>query len=144
MQLRKMILFIASGLFLIGLAACGSSDATSIGGPCTYQDYAGSARIVSNATLTQLDPACSNPSNAAKIVFDFTPDDPTAPDRYLFPAYSDNGNYYIIDASCVASSGLTIDSIHTATRREETHGSCPPFYIAVPDIDLSQCAPVCN
>jgi hypothetical protein len=118
----------------------GSEDPPIIGGPCNYLDIQGTASIVSMGVPAPDDNNCNH---AVEVIFDFTPDDPSAADDYLLPNWSDKGQHLTVGdgknppKEWVLGQGLTPGTEHRCVRSEITDGACTPVVFSFPDIDFS-------
>jgi hypothetical protein len=131
---------IAASVFIFG---CGASKMSEIeGGPCTYSETAGQAKIVSLNAAAPGSLSCKN--NPIEVIFDFTPDDPlkanieTDKNRHLTAGEGFNlPKYYVI------GKGVTVGSTHRCIRGNITSGTCTPVGFIFPDIDLSDYGAYC-
>ncbi|MEW6412724.1 MAG: hypothetical protein AB1483_09665 [Candidatus Zixiibacteriota bacterium] len=140
-----------SKVALMGLAvltvviACSDEETTD--GPCRYVEYPGTATIV---YIVDDSAGASICSNAVIVLFDFLPDDPTAPDRYLYPTYADTGRQLLVGTgypppeNWVAGEGLTAGSEHRCVRSEIISGMCTPVVFTFSDIDYSSWTDSCQ
>lgn len=126
MRIDSYTLFIC--LVIIIMPGCSNNDHVP-GGPCTYIEYPGTAEIISN------DP---------EVRFNFTPDDSTAPSRYLFPNFPDTNHVLWVGAGTdrpspewIVDQGLLPGSIHRCIRTEMTFGTCAPYGYEFPDLDYT-------
>jgi hypothetical protein len=135
---------VAALVLSVLLAGC---EPETIGGPCPYADYPGTATIRSVVPDTLTDRKCEN---AVFITFDFSPDDSTAVDRYRFPAWPDTGRTFdifgmkSIPAGWADKEGLTVGSEHRSTRKEIRTGPCTPLIFDFPEIDYSDWIDYCD
>jgi hypothetical protein len=142
--MRRSIPLMAASLLL---ASC-TED--SPGGPCEYAGYPGTATIVSVTPDISAGRPCSSSVN---IVYDFTPDDPDARDRYLFPARPDTGRIFRVGTSVLDDSpplqwtereGLTAGSEHPCIRLEIVKGTCNPVVFEFTGLDDSDIYDYCD
>jgi hypothetical protein len=140
MQRWSAILLAATALAFIGACNGDSDSLPVVVDECEYVDIPGTATIVN---VREPDPGASNCRNAGEIVFRFTPDDPTAPERYLIPDWPDTGQILTVGngmnppRSWVQDRGLRKGTIHRAVRREITRGTCTPVIFEFPDVDMT-------
>jgi hypothetical protein len=136
-----------SPAFLFLLSACCASIACGskiggkwIGGACEYQ------RIYGRATITDVrdaDPDASNCRGGVEVVFTFSPDDPSAPERYRFADHPDTGQYLRVGAGMnpprdwALGNGLVKGAVHRCVRSEVVKGACTPVVFTFPDIDMA-------
>jgi len=117
------------------------------GGSCEYIEYPGSALIISIVQDTRQTRLCEN---GVVITFDFVPADPSAPDRYLMPTWSDINRVLLVGDGAspplnwAASQGLVVGSEHECVRREIICGSCMPVIFNFPNIDYSHWPDSCD
>jgi len=110
-----------------------------IGGPCTYVDIPGIAKIVSVEKAPSTEYNCAD---AAKVIFDFVPNDPAAIDHYRHPSWKDTGNSFTLSGGMnppktwAMERGLTVGSVHACVRSESTGGTCTPVTFSFPEINL--------
>jgi hypothetical protein len=110
------------------------------GGPCKYMKYPGVARII------KIEQAPMNERNSTnhpkRIKFVFTPDDPSAPEKYSFTEWSDSCQYLKINAGSnpsvnwIKKNDIKPGNIYKCTRCEEIKGTCTPVIFEFPDLDL--------
>ena len=113
------------------------STPARVGGPCTYTDIPGTAKIVS------VKPAPADGYNCGKnaeVTFDFSPSDPAAASSYRIPNMKDTGRHYTVGGGMnppkawVDEQGLTEGSQQSCIRSEETAGTCTPVIFSFPKI----------
>ena len=117
------------------------------GESCEYVEYPGSAFVTSVVQDTRETRLCEN---GVVITFDFVPDDPSAPDKYLIPTWLDINRVFIVGGgaspplSWAASQGLIAGSEHECVRREIICGSCTPVIFKFPAVNYSHWADSCD
>lgn len=118
-------------------ASCKPASSPPVGGPCTYVDIPGTAKIVS---VTEAPSKEYNCMSAVKVTFDFVPNDPAAANHYRYPSWKDTGNHFTLGAGMnppktwALEQGLTEGSQHACVRSESTGGSCTPVTFSFPQI----------
>jgi hypothetical protein len=120
---------------------------SAIGGNCEYIEYYGTATITSIDSSTHY----SYCQDAVTVLFDFTPDDPTASSRYMFTNYPDTSRRLKVGQGMdpprawVENEGITAGSTFRCVRREEYQGTCTPYMHQILDLQsswLDFCEPV--
>ena len=114
--------------------------ATGCGGPCFYQKTAGTARITA---IQAHSGGGSCPNDGVEVLFDFTPGAASKTDLATTGTRLLVGEGLEPARSWVEASGLTVGSVHPATRSDETYGSCSPEAIILDDIDYRVGANAC-
>ncbi len=109
-----------------------------IGGPCSYNEFSGTAIITS---VSPAPPESYSCNNGVVVEYDFIPDDPNAPNNYSFPNWSDSSRNLKVggglnpSASWALSQGLTVGSLHPCKRMEIYEGTCTPVIFELLDVD---------
>jgi hypothetical protein len=112
--------------------ACVHNDDQLIGGPCRYGAIAGSA------VITSVREAEDSPD--VQILFDFTPEDPSAPQRYRFPTWGDQGKSLTVQGGLKPSGGWALrhkvlpGAVFRCVRQEIVSGTCQPVIFEFPDL----------
>lgn len=128
------------------VAACGAAPLKKVGGPCTYN------KIPGIITITSIEKAPEDESNckdAVKVMFTFTPTDPTAQKNYAAPGWSDEGQIFTVGGGTnpnrewVERKGITAGQNYGATRNEIRSGTCTPVIFEFTSIDTSDYATSC-
>ncbi|MDD5093552.1 MAG: serpin family protein [Dehalococcoidia bacterium] len=110
-----------------------------VGGPCKYTDIPGTARITS---IKDADPNSANCNDAVEVIFDFTPDSPSAIDTYSFPNWKDTNQSLTFGGGMnpsrewVEKQGLKEGSELACIRSEITEGTCTPVIFSFPTINF--------
>ncbi|MDF1544558.1 MAG: hypothetical protein P1R58_05590 [bacterium] len=118
----------------------------TLGGPCDYRDFPGTARVISISTAPSGSGSCVD---GVMVEFDFVPDDPSAPLFYYYPGWPDNGQFLTVgdgkhpNADWALLQGLTVDSVHPCLRREIIQGTCTPVLFEFLDVDYSSYTSYC-
>jgi len=103
-----------------------------------YRVTSGWAVIVG---IHQPGPLAYSEPDGVEVVFDFTPDDPTAPTTYRFPEVPDQGQHLTVGSGAnpsrtwVEEHGLLPGSRHRCQRRELGTGVGPPVLFEFPGLD---------
>lgn len=127
-------------LWVMAGGPMGKDNQMLTGGACTYKEVKGQAKITK---IMAANPAGYNCKDGVEVYFSFTPDDPAAVKRYLFPGKSDQGQRLTVGAgmnppkSWVDSKGLTVGSAHRCIRKELIQGTCTPVLFEFPEIDFT-------
>ena len=139
-------------LFFLLSACCASFAWASvfggqrIGGACEYR------RIYGRATITDVrdaDTKANNCKDAVAVVFTFSPDEPSAPEHYLFADHPDSEQYLLVGAGMnppriwARRKGLVKGAVHRCIRSEVLKGACTPVIFTFPDIDMQGWAKTC-
>jgi len=117
-------------------------------GPCgEYVPTPGTAKIVQVIDAPPEEYGCHD---AVSIVFDFTPTDPSAPEKYLQPYWSDSGNHLTVGGGenpprqWALDQGIAVGAEFPCVRKDETTpGPCTPVIFVFPTIDYSSWATYC-
>jgi len=114
-------------------------------GACHYESIPGTATILSVEPASEGSYACIDPVD---VVFVFMPDDPSAPEDYLFPQYADTsyltvGAGMLPPAEWVTIQNIIVGDQYECERKEDHGGSCPPVVFDVTGIDFSDWADYC-
>jgi hypothetical protein len=125
------------GAAILGAALLSSCTTEGVGRCGTYETTPGTGHV----TAVEAAPAGENscPNDPVKITFDFTPDDPA------LTAFAATGRTVTIGdgknppSAAVAACGLTVASDHTAVRKDERGGSCPPVIFELTDLGGAEC-----
>jgi hypothetical protein len=124
----------------LAVAIC--SEATAgrlLGGPCKYKAISGIA------TITDVNSAPAdgyNCQDAVEVIFNFSPDDPSAIANYRFKKYPDADQRFTLGAGLNPPGqwsqrvGLVSGSSHRCIRNEIISGSCVPVHYVFPDLDI--------
>jgi hypothetical protein len=121
-------------------AAGGNGGATTekrVGGLCEYETIDGYATVreVSHAPADAY-----NCRDAVEVIYTFTPDDPSAIDRYRFTDFADAHLRFTLGAGMnpprqwAHRMGLIPGSRHRCIRKEIVRGTCKPVKHVFPDI----------
>lgn len=140
----RILSVMVSVVLIIG---CGEDDVSGPdGGSCNYTEILGVAVITS---IQEPDSGSYNCMNGVKVLFDFTPGDPTAPQRYRFSEWPDTGQSLTVGAGAnpaiewVTSKNITAGNRYRCFRREITTGTCTPVLFEFKTIDFSDWADYC-
>ena len=130
-------------LFTVVLSC--DEDSPMPGGPCSYNDFPGTG-LIREIIADTLNETCSN---EMIVYFDFTPDDPNAPDYYRFPNFPDTSQIFHLlgyrpPASWLEAQGLGVDSVFSCVRREIIFGTCSPYAFEFRGIDGSDWREYCE
>jgi hypothetical protein len=121
-----------SRVLAVGLVAMPGLLSTGCQGfGCAYRDTPGTARITSNDAGSG---ACTSP---VVVLFDFTPNDPSKASLAVTGVRVQVGEGVDPSRAWVDASGLSVGSVHPATRSDETHGSCSPREINLDGVDYT-------
>ncbi len=110
------------------------------GGPCSYIEIPGTAKIVA---IKEADPDAYNCKNAVVVLFNFTPDDPSAVDRYRIHYMPDTNIELKASAGInpsrkmVEKKNIKVGQIYRSVRCEITKGTCTPLSFYIPELDFS-------
>ena len=139
-----MVQIFAVVLLLIIATGCNNSE--HIGGPCSYTGFQGSAIITSIETA---DSSLNNCRDAVEVLFDFTPDDNTAPNRYKFPTWPDTSQHLTggdgknPSLDWVVAKEIVVGKVYRCSRQEIKKGTCVPVIFTIEGIDFSDWAAYC-
>ena len=142
MKLTVVILVVSA---LLG--GCGSSDDDPIGQDCRYVEVPGVAVIVAVDDAPETAYNCTN--DPVEVLFDFTPDDPDAPQFYQYPEVPDTDRQLTVGAGMnparewVEAKGLTVGSEHACRRQELVEGACTPVLFELVDQGYGDWADSC-
>ena len=109
-----------------------------VGGPCTYAEIRGTAKIISVKAAPSDGYNCGK--NAVQVIFDFVPSDPSAVSSYRLPNWKDTGQHFTVGGGMnppkawVDEQGLVEGSQQECIRAEETKGTCTPVIFSFPKI----------
>jgi hypothetical protein len=111
------------------------------GGPCTYDDVAGAATVLTITEAPSTEYNCT--TNPKKITFSFSPTDASKAKA------SDASQAYMVGAganppeSCLVPNGIAVSMIIDAKRRDIAKGTCTPtiyeLTLPQPDLCLDDC-----
>lgn len=118
---------------VLGSLCCVVLAGSGCGGPCEYRRTTGTARV----TAIQSSAGGNACSNGVNVLFDFTPSDATQTELAATNVEILVGDGKSPPRSWVESSGLTVGSVHPATRSDMTSGSCSPMIISLDDVDYA-------
>lgn len=133
-------------LLIVVLGCRNGQDPERVGGPCSYIDVPGVAKITSIETAGT---GLNNCRNAVEVLFDFVPDDPTAPQRYRVPTWPDAGRHLIVgdgknpSLEWVTAREISVGKEYPCLRQEITSGTCTPVVFDVVGIDFTAWADYC-
>lgn len=135
--------FLITLLFLV----LGCEDPDRSEGPCPHIDIPGTAKIISIETA---DPSAYNCRNAVEVLFNFVPDDPTAPQRYRFPDWPDTRRHLMVGAGMnpalewVTAEDISVGKEYHCLRIEcLPDPCCAPVGFDILEIDFSDWADYC-
>ena len=114
-------------------------------GACHYESIPGTAIIFSIKPGLESSNSCIDP---VEVLFVFSPDDPSAPEDYLFPQYADTsyltvGAGMLPPAEWVTLQNIIVGNQYECERMEDHGGSCPPVIFELSGIDFSDWPDYC-
>jgi hypothetical protein len=132
---------------ILAVLACDENTIPMPGGPCEYVNIPG---VVVITSIEQADTTGNNCRDSVEILFNFVPDDSTAPERYRFPNFPDT-NQSIADviganppAGWAAVHGISVGNEYRCLRQEITKGTCAPYGFDITEIDFSDWRDYCD
>ena len=128
-------------VFSISMLSCNEERI----GACHYESIPGTATILSVDPASESSYACIDPVD---VIFVFTPDDPSAPEEYLFPQYPDTSNLTVgagmlPPMEWVIIQNIVVGNQYDCERMEDHGGACPPVVFELSGIDFSHWADYC-
>jgi len=120
---------------ICGCAASAKPGRLVVGGPCSYRDIPGWARIVSIEESSKDANSC--PNNPVVVRFDFIPADPSLEAKQAEDLTLTVGAGMNPARSYMAAKGIVKGRTYCCVRREITNGTCTPVLYTFPKIDLS-------
>jgi len=133
---------------VLALAACSGDDNGLVieGGPCDYNEIAGTATIVA---VQDADPTANNCKNPVEVVFDFEPAPPVTPDDYAYPSLPDTERRLTVgdgknpSVEWVQQQGLVEGVQFGASRWEIASGACTPVLFFLQGVDYESYKDTC-
>ena len=133
------ILIIAVSMIFI---SCGrNSKSDKPGGNCEYNQFEGSAKIISIKDAPKSDYNC--PENPKLVIFEFTPANLSDRSKYSFKNFSDNSVQMKINDGAnpslawIKKNKIEAGKKYRCVRTELTKGTCTPVIFEFPDLDLA-------
>lgn len=147
MSMRTGLLIALASVLV--LAACNGDGGDGLvieGGPCDYDEIAGTATITA---LQDADPTANNCRNPIEVLFDFEPAPPVTPESYSFPSVPDTARRLTVgdgknpSAEWVTQQGLEVGAQFTASRWEIVSGACTPVLFFLQGVDYDRYKDTC-
>jgi len=136
--MRQGLELLVPAVLLFAICGCaGSAESAQpvVGGPCTYRDIPGWARIVSIQAASKQAYNC--PNHPVMVRFDFIPADPKLAFKQAQDLTLTVGAGMNPARPYVTAKGIVKGKTYRCIRREITKGTCTPVIYAFPTINLS-------
>ena len=123
-----------------GLIEDPDDDGPSFDTPCEYNDIQGVAEIISIGPAPADRRRCKN---AVLVLYNFIPDDPTAPERFLYKRWPTKKLRFFLGSgenppmAWIEKKGLLKGTRHRCERGERKTGACTPVVYRFPEIDTT-------